>query len=197
MYDAGKWNAFKAAYDAADKQKNAKVGSITAAELKKLADALNAAAKDIASLQKGDYVDKNGVRYVVIDAAAKKVSAEGIAAQKKKLKKAVILPTVTIKGVSCTVTEVKAKGFAKFAKLKKVTIGANIEVIGKQAFKGCKKLKNVIFKGKKVPTMKKSFKGTPSNMKVKLSKALKKGKVKKNMIKKLRKAGVSSKAKIK
>lgn len=198
-YDAAAWNAFKNAYNAALAKKDAKIADITAEALGKLTSDLNKAMSGLSAtaLKKGDYVDKNGVRYVVIDAAAKKVSAEGIASQKKKLKKVTIAATVSINGVTCTVTQIKEKAFSKFANLKNVTIAGDVEQIGKQAFQGCKKLKKITFKGKKAPVFKgKVFKGTPSNLKVKLSKSLKKGKAKKDITRKLRKAGVSKKAKI-
>lgn len=199
-YETASWNTFKKAYDEAYAKKDAQMGSITEAELKTLTTKLNTAKDSLRpiGLKNGDAVEKDGVRYVVTNAAAKTVSAEGVASQKKKLRKAVILSTVSIKGVTCNVTEVKAKGFSKFTKLSSVTIGSNVQTVGKQAFNGCKKLKKITFQCTKVPTFKgKTFKGTSSKAKVKLSKALKKGKTKKTMIKKLRKAGISKKAKIK
>lgn len=57
----------------------------------------------------------------------------------------------------------------------------------------CKKLKNVIFKGAKVKTVKnKAFKSTGSKVKVKLPKKLK-GKQRTQLLKKLKKAGMKIK----
>ena len=98
--------------------------------------------------------------------------------------------TVVINGSKCKVTEVKKKGFAKFAKITKVTFGKNITKVGGSAFDGCKKLKTIVFKGTKVPTFKsKAFKGTASKIKVKFAKKMSK-KNKAKLKKKLKKAGI-------
>ena len=221
-YTAASWKTFANAYAAANAKANATAANSTAKTLSTLAAALDKARKGLAAvpvLKAGDFVEQSGIRYTVIDAAAKTAGAAGVS--KKTLKKVNILPTVVIKGVTCTVTEIQANGFAKFTKVKSVTIGSNVTKIGKkafygckamtkltvsgdvkifdaQSFGGCKKLKSINFKGKKVPAFKsKAFKGTASNMTVKLSKTLKKGKNKKTMTNKLKKAGISKKAKIK
>lgn len=61
----------------------------------------------------------------------------------KKAKKIVIPPTVNIDGFEYKVTEIKAKAFNKNKKITQATIGANVEIIGKQAFNGCKNLKKI------------------------------------------------------
>lgn len=61
----------------------------------------------------------------------------------KKAKKIVIPPTVTIDGFEYKVTEIKAKAFNKNKTITQATIGANVEIIGKQAFNGCKNLKKI------------------------------------------------------
>ncbi len=164
-------------------------------------------------LKKGDSVIKGSLKFVVLDPVKKTASVEGVASAKKK-KFAVSIPsTVVVNGSECKVTEVKAKGFAKFVKITKVSLGKNITKVGKNAFNGCKaiksltvngniktfdsksfygckKLKTITFKSTKVPTFKSgAFKGTASKVKVKLAaKMSKKNKTK--MKSKLKKAGI-------
>lgn len=193
------WNAFVTAYQNAASKKNASVASSTAAALNELTKALNQARTSLkvsGPVSPVTSIDKNGVRYVITNAAKKTAMVEkGL--NKKTLKKVVIPPTVTINDVSYKVTEIKAKAFQNFTKISSVTIGKNVTKIGNQSFSGCKKLKTLIFKGKKVPTfVSKPFKKTPSKINVKLAKGMK-SKDKKKMKSKLVKAGVSKKAKIK
>jgi len=135
------------------------------------------------------------------------------------MKKANILSTVEVKGIECKVTQIKANGFKKYTKLTTVTIGANVEKIGKaafsgcksitkltiganvksidaQSFSGCKKIKNIVIKSKKLTSIgKKALKGVTAKAKVKLPKL--KGSAAKKLKQKLIKAGVNKKAKIK
>ena len=91
--------------------------------------------------------------------------------------------------------ESAAKAFYKNKKLKKITIPASVVKIGKQAFFGCKNLKTITIKTKKLTSKSigaKAFKGTHKKARVKTpagkSKAYKKI---------LRKKGLSKKAKVK
>ena len=52
--------------------------------------------------------------------------------------------TVTANGHVYLVTSISDKAFYKNTKLKSISIGRNIKTIGKSAFKGCKKLKQVV-----------------------------------------------------
>ena len=54
--------------------------------------------------------------------------------------------TVKISGKKYKVTEIKANAFKNNKKLTKITIGKNIKKIGKNAFLGCKNLKNITVK---------------------------------------------------
>ncbi len=193
------WNAFITAYQNAASKKNASVANSTAAALNELAIALNQARTSLkvsSPVSPVTSINKNGVRYVIKNAAKKTAVAEkGL--NKKTLKKVVIPSAVTINGVSYKVTEIKAKAFQNFTRITSVTIGKNVTKIGNQSFSGCKKLKTLIFKGKKVPAfVSKPFKKTPSKMNVKLAKGMK-SKDKRKMKTRLVKAGVNKKAKIK
>lgn len=92
---------------------------------------------------------------------------------KKNAKSVTIPATVKMKGVTCKVTGVANNAFKNNKKLTKVILGKNVTKVGKNAFKACKKLKTV-----------------------KLPKGLSKKK-KAALKKQIRKAGVSSKVKIK
>ena len=65
-----------------------------------------------------------------------------------------------VSGVTYKVTSIAKKAFKNNKKLKKVTIGANITTIGANAFAGCKNLKTVDIKSKKLKSVgKNAFKG--------------------------------------
>ena len=82
-------------------------------------------------------------------------------------------------------------------KLKQITIGANVSSIGKQAFNGCKKLSKVTLKGTALKNIKTgAFKKTSTKMTVKTPKKMKKT-LRNALLKKMKKAGMSKKAKIK
>ena len=83
---------------------------------------------------------------------------------------------VTAKGVTYTVTVIKAKAFAKKAKkAKKIVIPATIKRVNKKGFTGTKKLKTIIVKGTKSFTVKKgAFKKVNSKkITVKVNKKMK------------------------
>ncbi|MCR5337757.1 MAG: leucine-rich repeat domain-containing protein, partial [Lachnospiraceae bacterium] len=92
----------------------------------------------------------------------------------KKAKSASIPATVKYKGVTYKVTAIGPKAFSKWKKkLKKVTIGKNVKKIGKEAFKGCKKLKTIVIKTtnlKKKTMGKNAFKGIHASAKAKVPK---------------------------
>jgi hypothetical protein len=65
--------------------------------------------------------------------------------------KTVIIPsTVKVNGVTYKVTSIAANALKNNKKITKVVIGSNVEKIGKSAFQGCKKLKTVHVKTKKL-----------------------------------------------
>lgn len=85
----------------------------------------------------------------------------------KKTKEVVIPATIKIDGKIYNVTDIADSAMKNNKKVKKLTIGKNIEHIGKSAFQNCKNLKKIIFKTKKL-TIKKigknAFKGINSNV---------------------------------
>lgn len=88
---------------------------------------------------------KNGGDVVLMGAAKKKA--------RNSLKKLVIPATVKINGKKFNVTEVYKKAFSNYKKLKSLTVGKNVEKIGKGAFKGCSKLTKVKIKSKKIKSI--------------------------------------------
>ena len=70
---------------------------------------------------------------------------------KDKNIKAITVPdTIKVEGTTYKVTEIGANACKNLAKLTKVTIGKNVQKIGKNAFSGCKKLKTINIKTSKL-----------------------------------------------
>lgn len=144
-------------------------------------------------------VPKKGTTHTVgngIYRVTKSAAKNGTVTYVKPAKKAArinVPATVQLNGYTFKVTAINSKAFYKNTKLKAVSIGKNVKTIGKNAFAGDKKLKNIIIKGnvlKKVGT--KAFKGISS--KAKITVPAKKYKAYKKLLKK---AGVKSTAKYK
>jgi len=132
------------------------------------------------------------VKYKVLDSAKKTVAAVGVTT--KKVKSVTVYKTVKKDGTTWKVVEIGAKAFKGCKKLTKVTIGANVTKIGKQAFANCPNLKNVnMKKAAKITSFgKKAF--SKINAKAKITVPAKKRAKYKKLLKK---AGVPKKAVIK
>ena len=99
-------------------------------------------------LKKGGVYKAGKLYYKVLSTAKREVT---VLKPVKKTEKAITIPgSVKLEGVSCTVTQIAKGAFQKNKKLTKVTIGKNVQVIGKNAFNGAKKLKKIIIKSKKL-----------------------------------------------
>lgn len=89
---------------------------------------------------------------------------------KKSLKKKtsyVVQDEVVAGGNRFKVTEIEAGAFQGLTNLKSVTIGVYVKTIGKNAFRGCKKLKKITFLGKKVKKIgKNAFSGIAKKAKM-------------------------------
>lgn len=100
--------------------------------------------------------------------------------------------TVTLEGYVYKVIAIDKEAF-KGENIKSLTIGANVQTIGKSAFQNCKSLKKITIKSTVIKSIGKSaFKKTAAKATVKVPKA----KIK-DYQKKLKKAGLSKKAKVK
>ena len=119
----------------------------------------------------GDKVVVNNLKYTVTSVTGtRSVKFTGV---KKKIKKVIIPASVKISGNKYKVTSIAANAFKNSKKLTKAVIGSNITKIGKNAFYGCKNLKNIVInttKLKKTSVGAKAFKGTPAKAVVKVPK---------------------------
>ena len=104
-----------------------------------------------------DEITVNGLIYTINKGSKKTLTLKGFKKSKAKLS---IPATVKIKKTKYKVTEIADKAFKGNKKLKQVTIGKNISVIGKEAFSGCSKLQSVTVKSKVLKKVgKNAFKG--------------------------------------
>ena len=142
---------------------------------------------------KGTTVKVSGASYKVTGASAVEYSGS----TKKNPTSVTVPATVKVNGKTYKVTSIKAKAFANKKKLKSVTIGKNITKIGKQAFFKCPKLTKITFKGTAVKSIgAKAFAKGAKKPTVTVPKKMKK-KALKTFQKKMKKAGLSKKAKYK
>lgn len=222
-YTPESWSVFEAAYKAVN---GVDLSGKNSAELDALLKALQAAYAGLKpkepAIKPGasypsDNKDQNTYQVVSVTGNTATVTIT----KGKNAKKALIPKTVTIKGVTCKVvgiaknafknksklttvviheniTSIGDNAFSGCKKVTSVTIGKNVKTIGKKAFYNCKKLNKILFKGKKLPTVKKgAFQKVKANATVTLPKGIKK-KQRTAFVKKLRSVGgLSKKAKIK
>ena len=93
---------------------------------------------------------------------------------KKNVKKVVIPSAVKVGGKKFQVTSIANNALKGNKKITKLTIGANINKIGKNAFNGCSSLKSITIKSKKLTakkTGKNAFKGINKKAVIKVPKA--------------------------
>lgn len=110
------------------------------------------------TLEKGSIFSSQGLRYRVTDAVKKTVTVLG--AEQKNKKTLVIPAKAGYKGETYKVTAIEKKAFWKNKKLKTVTIGKNVQVIGKQAFYQDTNLKSIKVQSRKLTKVgKKAFQG--------------------------------------
>lgn len=140
------------------------------------------------TLKQNDKFLTKDFQYQLTDAAEKTVTiVKGI---NKKATSVNIPAVVAVNGEQYKVAAIGADAFKDYKKLRKAVIGENVTSIGNRSFYGCKKLKNVIIKGKKIKTIKSNaFKKVNSKIKVKLPKQMN-AKMSKKVTKMLKKAGI-------
>ena len=110
-------------------------------------------AKNTTEVKLGATFTAKGVRYKVTSIAKGKESIAAIGLVKKTAKNITIPNQVTWQKKKFKVTSVGAKAFTNVKGLKKVTIGANVTAIGKQAFAKNKTLSNIVIKSKNLKTV--------------------------------------------
>lgn len=101
-------------------------------------------------VKKNDVIVVKGASYKVTKASKKAAEVSYMAPKSKNAKTITIPNTVSYQGVTYKVTAVSEKACNGMKKLTKVTVGANIKTIGKNAFKNCKKLKTITIKSSKL-----------------------------------------------
>ncbi|MCR5543331.1 MAG: leucine-rich repeat domain-containing protein [Eubacterium sp.] len=143
-------------------------------------------------LSKGTEFVVGKFRYKVTKSADNASEVTLVKNLNSKIKNASIGATVKYKDVTYKITAIGANAFKNNKKLTKVTIGANVSSIGKNAFAGCIKLKTIIIKSK---VIKKVGAGAFNKIAKKYSVKVPKGK--KNAYGKIFKKGKISAKKIK
>ena len=119
--------------------------------------------------QKGEKLqDESGAGYVVVKADSKNPE---VAYQKAAATKGtVIVPdTVEVNGTTYKVTSIEKKAFGTGKKIKTIILGKNVKTIKKDAFAGCKTLRKIIVKTKKLTkktVAKKAFRGVRKNVRI-------------------------------
>ena len=119
--------------------------------------------------QKGEkFQDESGAGYVVAKADSKNPE---VAYQKAAVTKGtVIVPdTVEVNGTTYKVTSIEKKAFGTGKKIKTIILGKNVKTIKKDAFAGCKTLRKIIVKTKKLTkktVAKKAFRGVRKNVRI-------------------------------
>ena len=136
----------------------------------------NPVIDSVKEVKKGDVVDDNAnnTSYVITSVEKDNPTVAYTLTTDNTDTELDVPSTVTIGGKKYKVTEIKANAFKNNKKLKKITIGKNIEKIGKNAFYGCKNLKTVNIKTVKLTGKtvgKNAFKGIHAKAKVKVPKS--------------------------
>lgn len=127
------------------------------------------------AVKKGSKYTIKGLKYKVTSASAKKRTVTVTGAKSKKAASVSIPATVKISGKKYKVTAIAAKAFKGYAKLKKVTVGANVKTIGANAFAQDKKLTTLTIKGTVLKSVgKNAFNGVPKKAKAGVPKKSKK-----------------------
>lgn len=88
----------------------------------------------------------NGIIYKVTKVENAQNAQVTITSLDKKKSSIIIPDYITINGVKCKVVSIKKKVLYKGRKLKKLTIGKNVQIIEDNAFNGCKNLKSITIK---------------------------------------------------
>ena len=103
--------------------------------------------------QKGKTYQIDGNKYKILKstASAQTVAFTGITSKSRTFVR--IPDSVKIDGLTYKVTEISAGALRNQTKVKTVSIGKNVNKLGKQAFYGCKKLVQIVVQGKKIKSV--------------------------------------------
>ncbi|MBO5303891.1 MAG: Ig-like domain-containing protein [Lachnospiraceae bacterium] len=124
------------------------------------------------TVQVGSTFKAGNFQYKITKISGKNSTVTLLKGSKKSLKKLTIPGTVKYKGTKYKVTAIGNNAFKKYNKLKTVVIGKNVTIIGKSAFQGCKNIKTITIKSKKIKKVgNKAFYGIKSSAKIKVGSA--------------------------
>ena len=188
-YTKDSWQIFSKALEAAKGVLN---GVSTKAEYESALKTLNAAVSGLKSSEKP--ISEGGVyaigdyNYKVTSLSKQTVEVAGIA--NANLSKIDIKETVTLGGKSYTITSVGNGAFKNNQKVTSAVIGKNVIKVGNSAFEGCKKLKKVTIKSKKLTQIGKKAFAKCKNLKKITIKSKKVKKIPKNAFKGIHKKAV-------
>lgn len=99
---------------------------------------------------KGRTGSAGGLRYQVTKAGSRGTAEAACTGIKGGRKTASIPASVLIGGVRCKITSIAPGAFKGNGTLKAVTVGKNVRVIGRGAFRGCRKLRKLAVRSKKL-----------------------------------------------
>ena len=102
-------------------------------------------APTVPQIKVGMVYDSGNYSYKVT--SVENLTAEVVGVKKASLTKIAVYNTVSLGGKSYKVTSIAASAFKNNKKVTSAVIGKNVQVIGKNAFAGCVKLKKVTVKG--------------------------------------------------
>jgi hypothetical protein len=122
-------------------------------------------------ISKNDEVLNGNLRYKVISQSSTKREVVCTGIESTKIKKVVIPTTITIEGTVYKVTSIENGAFKNNKKITSIVIGKNVTSIGKEAFKGCSKLKTITVKSTKIKKVgRNALKGIEKNATIKVPK---------------------------
>lgn len=124
-------------------------------------------------LAKGKTFLYKKLKYKVSSLKGKSGTVSITATSKKNLKQAVIPATLRIQGHKLKVTSIGKNAFRNCKKLKRITIGSNIQKIGSGAFRSCIRLKKIFIQTKQLRKLgKHAFGGIPEKVSVRIPKGI-------------------------
>lgn len=127
----------------------------------------------IKKLAKGKTFLYKKIKYKVTSLKSKSGTVSLITTSKKDLKQVVVPATLKIQGHKLKVTSIGKNAFRNCRKLKRITIGSNVQNIGSGAFRSCSKLKKIIFQTKQLRKLgKHAFQGISKKVSVKVPKGM-------------------------